>query len=85
MIKQIKKSKPVQNKDKLLGLEIIRFISSISILIWHYQHFFYTNEQRIDFVKENQPFYSILSLFYEYGFYGVHVFWSISGFIFFWK
>jgi peptidoglycan/LPS O-acetylase OafA/YrhL len=38
-----------------------------------------------DFVTEQQPLYHAFALFYRYGFYGVQIFWSISGFIFFWK
>lgn len=76
---------PVQQNNKLLGLEVVRFISALSVLIWHYQHFFYIADKPIDFIKERQPLYSLLSLFYDYGFYGVQIFWCISGFIFFWK
>jgi peptidoglycan/LPS O-acetylase OafA/YrhL len=79
------KQEPIQQNNKLLGLELIRFISALSVLIWHYQHFFYMADKPIDFIKERQPLYSLFGLFYEYGFYGVQVFWSISGFIFFWK
>jgi peptidoglycan/LPS O-acetylase OafA/YrhL len=75
----------VQQNNKLLGLEIVRFISAFSVLVWHYQHFFYIANKPTDFIKEQQPLYSLFSLFYDYGFYGVQVFWSISGFIFFWK
>ena len=76
---------PVQQNNKLLGLEIVRFISALSVLVWHYQHFFYIANKPTDFFRELQPFYSLLSIFYDYGFYGVQVFWCISGFIFFWK
>ena len=76
---------PGNRNNKLLGLEVIRFVSALSVLIWHYQHFFYIANKPADFVKERQPLYSIFSLFYDYGYYGVQVFWCISGFIFFWK
>lgn len=72
-------------KNKLIGLEIIRFISAISVLFWHYQHFFYISYSPINFTQEKQPFYSAFRLAYDYGYYGVQVFWCISGFIFFWK
>lgn len=75
----------VQQNNKLLGLEVVRFISALSVLVWHYQHFFYIGKKPTDFIREQQPLYSLLSLFYNYGFYGVQVFWCISGFIFFWK
>jgi len=76
---------PVQQSNKLLGLEVVRFIAALSVLVWHYQHFFYIADKPTDFIREQQPLYSLFSLFYEYGFYGVQVFWCISGFIFFWK
>ena len=72
-------------KNKLLGLEVIRFLSALAVLIWHYQHFSFVADTPVDFIREKQPFYRIFQYFYEYGYLGVHVFWCISGFIFFWK
>ena len=69
--------------NKFLGLEVLRFISTLSVLIWHYQHFYFIGDQRVGFVSSQQPFYSTLSFFYENGFYAVQVFWCLSGFIFF--
>ncbi len=74
-----------QQHNKILGLELIRFISAFAVLVWHYQHFFYIADKPTNFIREQQPLYSFFSLFYDYGFYGVQVFWCISGFIFFWK
>jgi len=71
--------------SKLLGLEVLRFISAIAVLFWHYQHFSYVADKAVDFVTEQQPLYHAFALFYRYGFYGVQIFWTISGFIFFWK
>lgn len=70
---------------KLLGLEVLRFLSAIAVLFWHYQHFAFVADRPVDFVTEAQPLYGLFAGFYRYGFYGVQVFWSISGFIFFWK
>lgn len=39
----------------------------------------------ISVAREHQPFYALLKPFSEYGWYGVQAFWSISGFIFFWR
>lgn len=74
-----------QGGRKLLGLEIIRFAAAFAVLVWHYQHFFYVADKPVGFIREQQPFYGMFKLFYDYGFYGVQVFWCISGFIFFWK
>jgi len=74
------------NTNKLLGLEIIRFLSAFSVLLWHYTLFFYVGEKPVNLIFDNLPFYSVLKFFYIYGLHaGVVVFWGISGFIFFWK
>jgi len=71
-------------RAKLLGLELLRFLAAFAVLVWHYQHFAF-NGSALDVVRSAQPFYAQLRLFYDYGWYGVQVFWSISGFIFFWR
>ena len=73
----------MKNTKTFYGIEILRFISALAILIWHYQHFYFLGDQ--DLITENQPFYNLFKLFYIYGFQGVNFFWCISGFIFFWK
>ena len=80
-----KKNALPNQKNRLLGIEILRFISAFSILIWHYQHFSFIADTPVNFEKEQQPFYSVLKIFYDHGHLGVNVFWCISGFIFFWK
>lgn len=72
-------------KNKLLGIELIRFISAFAILIWHYQHFSFVEDKPVNFHREQQPFYLFLDLFYNYGGTAVQIFWCLSGFIFFWK
>lgn len=68
---------------KLLGLELIRFLCTLSVLLWHYQHFSFIGDKPTNFIPAQLPFYSLLHIFYDYGHYAVHVFWCISGFIFF--
>lgn len=72
-------------RNKLPGLELIRFLCALAVLVWHYQHFTNVCTRPIGLVVSHQPFHTLLRPFYEYGFYGVQVFWCISGFIFFWK
>src|SRR5258705_9634046 len=71
--------------NKLLGLEVLRFASTLSILFLHYLHFADAADKPVDLVKDRLPFYGLLHFFYESRPYGVWVFWCISGFIFFWK
>jgi peptidoglycan/LPS O-acetylase OafA/YrhL len=72
-------------EKKLLGLELLRFISALAILVFHYQHFAYVGYSKIDFHKDQQPLFPFLKWLYCYGELGVQLFWCISGFIFFWK
>jgi len=71
--------------NKLIGLELLRFIAGISVLLWHYAVFSYVGRDQVDFEAAKQPFYNTLNFFYSNGFWAVQVFWSVSGFIFFWK
>ena len=73
------------NNSKLLGLEIIRFLSALAVLLYHYQLFLWIKDKPVDFIIENLPFYNLINFIYNYGLHGVIVFWGISGFIFFWK
>ena len=69
---------------KMLGLELVRFTCALAVLVWHYQHFYQVAGSPL-LVRADEPLYGALSLFYEYGQFGVQLFWGISGFIFFWK
>ena len=72
------------SKEILLGLELLRFISALAILIWHYQHFaMLPNTHNFD--PQQQPFYNYLSFFYLNGAKAVYLFWALSGYIFFYN
>jgi len=72
--------------DRIASIEILRFFSSLMILIWHYQHFFnpYNIFSKIEVLKEIsiQPLYNLFSVIYTHGQIGVDIFFAISGFVF---
>jgi peptidoglycan/LPS O-acetylase OafA/YrhL len=70
--------------NKLLGLELLRFLSAVAVLLWHYNHF-YDTAGAPPFVPAAQPWHTWLWPFYDFGLFGVQLFWCISGFIFAWK
>ena len=72
------------SKEILLGLELLRFISALAILIWHYQHFAMLPNTH-SFEPQQQPFYNYLSFFYLNGAKAVYLFWALSGYIFFYN
>jgi peptidoglycan/LPS O-acetylase OafA/YrhL len=71
--------------NKLLGLETLRFLTALAILIFHYRHFSYIADRPDGLVLERLPYFGLLHPLYGSGAIGVWVFWCISGFIFFWK
>ena len=70
--------------NRLYGIEMLRIVMALAIVIWHYQHLAFAVNPKIPFIREQQPFYSAFSWFYEHGAYRVPTFWCISGFIFYW-
>ncbi len=71
---------------KYFSIELLRFLTSLSVLLYHYRHFFspynILSRENYEIFSSNLPFYSIINSFYSHGFYGVHVFYTISGFVF---
>ncbi|HLG83213.1 MAG TPA: acyltransferase [Bradyrhizobium sp.] len=71
--------------DKLPAMEGLRWLATISVLFWHYQHFAFVGASPAGLVRNELPYAGLLFPFYEAGEYAVWIFWGISGFIFFWK
>lgn len=71
--------------NKLLGLELLRFLTAIAILLFHYRQFAFVGDREVGLIQERLPIYWLFGPLYHSGPYAVRVFWCISGFIFFWK
>lgn len=61
------------------GMDILRSLAAVVVLVWHYQYLFIINPS---FVRTDQPLYWLLTPFYEHGYWAVGGFWVISGFVF---
>ena len=71
--------------NHLYTLDVSRGFAALSVVLWHWQHFAYKgNSLSHDFVREGQPLYGMLRLFYQRGSAGVEYFFLLSGLIFFW-
>jgi peptidoglycan/LPS O-acetylase OafA/YrhL len=57
----------------------LRGLAALSVLLWHYQHFFFTDSSA--FEVSQQPFYPFIKTFYLDGLFAVQLFWAISGFV----
>ena len=71
--------------NKLAGLELLRFLAAFTVLIAHYHHFFFCGYAAGAYTLEGQPLYRSLGFLYRYGTRAVEVFWSLSGFVFFYR
>ena len=75
----------MRDDDRLVGIEGLRFLAALAVLIWHYQNFMFTGVDTATLNLGATPFRALLAPFYAYGYAGVELFWCISGFIFTWK
>ena len=76
------------HQHELHGIEILRFLCAVSILIFHYRHLVFRgvlDPATAAAIHPHLPFYSPLQLIYTHGASAVEVFWAISGFIFYWR
>jgi len=70
--------------ERLYLLDFARAIAATCVVLLHYQHFYLgDHNQQINFIKNIQPFYNTLRIFYEFGTVAVQFFFILSGFIFF--
>lgn len=69
--------------NDLNGLDLLRFLLSITILIYHFPHFIFPFSDLQTLNKGTLPLSASLLFIYEYGDIAVRVFWMISGVIFF--
>lgn len=75
---------PVNTARHLYSLDFARGVAALAVVLWHWQHFFFNGSVPGVFQREAQPFYSVLFLFYEKGWFAVDFFFALSGFVFFW-
>ena len=69
---------------RFYSIELLRFLASLAVILYHYKIGFawdkgYVNTETLSL---SLPFYQFINLFYNYGFYGVQLFFLISGFVF---
>ncbi|EKG42854.1 O-acyltransferase, putative [Pseudomonas syringae pv. avellanae str. ISPaVe013] len=76
-------SKNVNGNARLYTLDVLRGVAALSVVFWHWQHFFYVGNQPAGFERARQPLHDLLSVLYSHGALAVELFFCISGFVFF--
>jgi len=71
---------------KFYCIELLRFFTSLAVVIRHYHFFFYPRSSlsTVHILTDTsiQPYYPLLGILFEKGDYAVPIFWAISGFVF---
>ena len=69
---------------RFYSLDVLRGLAALSIVFWHWQHFFFLGGKPPSFAGNQQPLFNIFFIFYNKGYFAVDLFFSLSGFIFYW-
>lgn len=67
--------------DRLYLLDLARAFAATSVVLQHYQHFYYDKISL--FIRQDQPFFNNIEFIYSFGSQAVPFFYLLSGFIFF--
>jgi peptidoglycan/LPS O-acetylase OafA/YrhL len=70
--------------QRFVSLDALRGVAALAVVFWHWQNFFYHGTTPGSIERSAQPLYSVFFVFYEKGWMAVDIFFSLSGFIFFW-
>jgi peptidoglycan/LPS O-acetylase OafA/YrhL len=73
-----------EKPERFYSLDLLRGVAALAVVFWHWQNFFYVGTQPGPFVSERLPLSNVFLPFYRYGFIAVDLFFSLSGFVFFW-
>lgn len=70
---------------RLTSLDALRGIAALSIVFWHWQHFFAIGgDWQEGWSRTQEPLYWLFKPLYEQGWAAVDMFFVVSGFVFFW-
>ena len=70
---------------RLYSLDAFRGLAALTIVMWHWQHFFAVSGQWAPvWQRDWQPFWWLLQPFYLQAWAAVDLFFALSGFVFFW-
>ena len=71
---------------RLYSLDVLRGFAALSVVVWHWQHFFALpgGGWPDAWNPASQPFFLVLKPLYDAGWCAVDLFFLISGFVFFW-
>jgi peptidoglycan/LPS O-acetylase OafA/YrhL len=66
------------------SLDVLRGFGALSVVLWHWQHFFFVGSAPGRLNVKQEPLFQLFFLFYKHGWLAVELFFTLSGFIFYW-
>lgn len=75
---------PSSSTNRLYTLDALRGIAALCVVFWHWQHFFYVGTTPAAFAQTLQPQFSLFAMLYLHGGMAVQLFFTLSGFVFYW-
>jgi peptidoglycan/LPS O-acetylase OafA/YrhL len=70
---------------RLHTLDVLRGVAALAVVLFHWQNFLHTGEvEASPYGGKDQPGYALFGLLYQSGYLAVDLFFSLSGFVFFW-
>lgn len=70
--------------QRFYSLDVLRGVAALSVVFWHWQHFFFIGTRPGTVVNENLPLFNAFAPLYRHGWLAVDLFFALSGFVFFW-
>lgn len=71
-------------RERFYSLDILRGIAALSVVFWHWDHFFFVGTKHRAYDIARLPLSEWLLVLYTKGWLAVDLFFSLSGFIFYW-
>jgi len=70
--------------QRFYSLDVLRGVAALTVVFWHWQHFFFNGAVPGPVDLERLPLYRVLFLAYTRGWFAVDLFFVLSGFVFYW-
>jgi len=70
--------------ERFYSLDVLRGLAALSVVFWHWQHFFFSGTKPNTFDVTRLPLHEWVFLLYSKGWLAVDLFFSLSGFVFYW-